>query len=126
MAFVNITFLKKIKLEWASWTEFRSILSLKRVQKGFQIGTQMEPKSDPRRTKIEDKNEVEKRSSRRSSWSRLGSILGRLGCRLGVKIVLSPKVALVFLKIDFLKKMRVQEATWVDLGSIWVAQGGSR
>ena len=62
-------------------------------------------------TKIEDKNGDEKRTSSRSSWSRLGSILGRLGCRLGVKIVLSPSVALVFLKIDFLEKMRVQEAT---------------
>ena len=40
--------------------------------------------------------------------------------------MLSPRVALVFLKINFLKKMRVQEATWVDLGCIWVAQGGSR
>ena len=79
----------------------------------------MEPKCDPRGTKIEDKNEDEKRRFRRSSWSRLGSILGRLGCRLGVKIVLSPRVALVFLKINFLKKMRVQEATWHDLGSIW-------
>ena len=86
----------------------------------------MRPKSNPKRIKIDNKNEVEKRSSGTSSWSRLGSILGRLGCRLGVKIVLSPRVALVFLKIDFLKKMRVQEATWVDLGSIWVAQEGSR
>ena len=48
--------------------------------------------------------------------------MGRLGCRLGVKIVLSPSVALVFLKNYFLKKMKVQEATWVDLGPIWVAQ----
>ena len=84
------------------------------------------PKPKTKRTKIEDKIEDEKSSSSESFWSRLGSILGRLGCRLGVKIVLSPSVALVFLKIDFLEKMRVQEATWVDLGSIWVAQGGSK
>ena len=49
--------------------------------------------------------------------------MGRLGCRLGVKIVLSPRVALVFLKIDFLKKMKVQEATWVDF---WVDLGRPR
>ena len=38
--------------------------------------------------------------------------------------MLSPSVALVFSKIYFFGIMRVQEATWVDLGSIWVAQGG--
>ena len=36
--------------------------------------------------------------------------------------MLSPTVALVFLKIDFLKKMRVQEATWADLGPTWVTK----
>ena len=45
--------------------------------------------------------------------------MGRLGCRLGVKIVLSPSVALVFLKIDFLEKMRVREATWAELEPTW-------
>ena len=75
----------------------------------------MRPKRHSRRTKIDVKNGDEKRRSRRSSWSRLGSILGRLGCRLGVKIVLSPSVALVFLKIDFLVKMRFKRR----LGTIW-------
>jgi len=44
--FVKITFLKKIKLEKASWTELGSIWVAKRVQKGFQIGAQIEPTWD--------------------------------------------------------------------------------
>ena len=62
-------------------------------------------------------------SKKEALEDRLGAVLGR-SCRLGVKIVLSPSVALVFLKIYFLEKMRFQEATWVDLGSIWVAKRG--
>ena len=58
------------------------------------------------------------------SWVDLGLSWVPSWADSDVKIVLSPSVALVFLKIDFLKKMRVQEATWVDFGSIWVAQGG--
>ena len=93
---------------------------------GGPKGAKMRPNFDPRRSKIDVENEVEK---------------GRL-----LKIVLEPscvdlgsswapswgqnralaRAALVFLKIDFLEKMRVQEATWVDLGSIWVAHGGSK
>ena len=42
--FVNITFLKKINHEKASWEEFGPIWMPKRVQKGSQIGAQMEPK----------------------------------------------------------------------------------
>ena len=53
------------------------------------------------------------------SWNGLGAILGRLEGRLGVKIVLPCRVALVFLKIDFLEKMRVQEATWAELRPTW-------
>ena len=59
---------------------------------------------------------IKTKSKKEALEDRLGSILGRLERRLKVKIVLSPSVALVFLKIDFLEKMRVQEATWVDLG----------
>ena len=75
----------------------------------------MKAKWDPRRTKIEHKNEDEKRSSSGSSWSRLGSILGRLGCRLGVKIVLSPRVALVFLKNHFFDVKTVRRRLWDQL-----------
>ena len=38
---MNITFLKKIELEKASWTELGPILMPKRVQKGSQIGAKM-------------------------------------------------------------------------------------
>ena len=83
-------------------------LDAKNDQTMLEHRTQMEPKSHPRQTKIQDQNKPEKKEDLED---RLGTVLGRLGCRLGVKIVLSPSVALVFLKIDFLKKMRVQEAT---------------
>ena len=77
----------------------------------------MRPNFDPRRTKIDVKNEVEERRLLKivlePSWV-------DLGCRLGVKIVLPCRVALVFLKIDFLKKMKLQEATWAELGPTWV------
>ena len=42
--FVKITFLKKIELEKASWTELGPILTPKRLPKGSQIGAKMEPK----------------------------------------------------------------------------------
>ena len=86
----------------------------------------MRPKSDPRGTNIDDKNEVEKRRLLKivlePSWVDLGSSWVP---SWGQNRALA-RAALVFLKIDFLKKMKVQEATWVDLGSIWVAQGGSK
>ena len=42
--FVKITFLKKIELKKATWTEHGSIWVPKRVQKGSQIGAKMESK----------------------------------------------------------------------------------
>ena len=42
--FVKITFLKKIELEKASWTELVSILTPKRVPKGSQMGSKIGPK----------------------------------------------------------------------------------
>ena len=44
--FVNIVFLKKIRLGRTSWTELGSILTPKRFQKDSQIGLKMEPKCD--------------------------------------------------------------------------------
>ena len=41
--FVKIVFLKKIRLGKASWTEFGTILTAKRVPKGCQIGAKTEP-----------------------------------------------------------------------------------
>ena len=83
----------------------------------------MEPKCDPREAKIEDKNEDEKRRFRTSSWSCLGSIFGRFGCRLGVVFLILAMVLQCFLNIHMFDKIRLQEATWADLGSIW---GGKR
>ena len=42
--FVNIAFLKKIRLQSASWTDLGSILAPKGVPKSSQIGPKMEPK----------------------------------------------------------------------------------
>ena len=89
---------------------------------GAQKGAKMSPESDPRRTKIDVKNDVEKRRFRRSSWSRLGSILGRLGCRLGVIFLILARVLQWFLKNNVFEKIRCQEVTWADLGSIWGGQ----
>ena len=41
--------------------------------------------------------------------------MGRLGCRLGVKIVLSPSVALVFLKKHFLDVKTIRRRSWDQL-----------
>ena len=53
------------------------------------------------------------------SWADLGSFWVPSWDRLGLKIVLSPKAGLVFLKNDVFEKVRCQEATLADLGSIW-------
>ena len=44
LVFVKITFLKKIRLETASWTELGPILMPKRVPKGSKIDIKMDPK----------------------------------------------------------------------------------
>ena len=50
---------------------------------------------------------------------RLGAVLGPfrvdLRTHLGVKFALSPRAALVFLKINVFEKVRCQEATWAEL-----------
>ena len=45
-AFVNIVFLKKIRLGSAFWVDLGSILTPKGVPKGSQIGPKMEPTWD--------------------------------------------------------------------------------
>ena len=64
---------------------------------------------------------------------RLGVVLGRfgvvLGAVLGGKNRLKPFVLNGFVKINVFEKIRCQEATWADLGSIWEAkrlQNGGR
>jgi len=44
--FVNIVFLKKIRLRSASWTDLGSILTPKGVPKGSQLGPKIGPKWD--------------------------------------------------------------------------------
>ena len=54
---------------------------------------------------------------------RLGAVLGRfwvvLGAVLEGKNRLKPFVLNGFVKINVFEKIRCQEATWDDLGSIW-------
>jgi len=38
--------------------------------------------------------------------------------------VLSPRVALIFLKIDLFEEKWSQDASWDDLGPVWVAKRG--
>ena len=40
--------------------------------------------------------------------------------------MLPPRAALIFSKIDVLEKKWCQDASWGDLGSLWVAKGGPR
>ena len=64
------------------------------------------------------------------SWDDLGAILASSWAVLGVKIVLSPRAALIFSKIDVLAEKWCQDACWDDLGSIWapkrVQKGGQK
>ena len=80
----------------------------------------MRPNFDPRRTKIDVKNEVEERRLLKivlePSWVDLGSSwVPSWGQNRAVAAA-----ALVFLKIDLLKKTRAQEATLAELSPIWV------
>ena len=78
---------------------------------------------EPKRSKFGVKNDDEKRQVLafilKRSWVDLGSLLEPSWADLALKIVLSPRAALVFLKNHVFKKIGCQEATWVDLGPIW-------
>ena len=54
--FVKITFLKKIELEKASWTELGPIWKARRVQKGSQIGAKMGSKNDQKNRSLFDRS----------------------------------------------------------------------
>ena len=77
---------------------------------------------EPKRSKFGVKNDDEKRqvltSVLKRSWLDLGSFLGPSWADLSLKIVLSPKAALVFKKNHIFEKIGCQQATWVDLGPI--------
>ena len=89
------------------------------LQNDPQRALKMEPKTHQNRRQ----NEIEKQQLLKSvlklSWGDLAPILGRLEARLGVKIVLPCSVALLFLKIQLLEKMRLQEAAWAHVGPKW-------
>ena len=53
--FVNITFLKKIELENASWAKLGAIWVPKRTQKGCQIGAEMASKIDQKIRSVFDR-----------------------------------------------------------------------
>ena len=52
----------------------------------------------------------------RRSWADLGAILGSF-------LVVFYWFLYYFVEIDVFEKMSLQDASWVDLGSIWVAKG---
>ena len=56
------------------------------------------------------------------SWVALGAILGRLGPQNRAVA----HTGLVFLKNHVFEKIGCQEATWVDLGSIWGGFGSPK
>ena len=84
----------------------------------------MEPKRHQKRTKIEDKNEDEKRQSLRSSWSGLGAILDRSWDPSWVKKVSFTEGFHYLLKNRLFEKIRLQEATWAELGPTWETKVG--
>ena len=91
----------------------------KRDPKWHQNGTQNGPKS---KTKTKTKT----RHSLRSSWGALRAILGRSWATPISKIVLSPRVALVLVKMHIFEKIRPQEATWAELRPTWAPKRGAK
>ena len=76
------------------------------------------PKSIPKRSKIEAKNQDEKKRSKTildPSWGDLGPSWVPSWADLDLKIVLSPSVALVFLKNPFFDVKTVRRRLWDQL-----------
>ena len=91
------------------------------------------PKSKTKRTQIETKTKTKKEAFE----DRLGAVLGRswvvLGALLGSFLIVLYWFVYYVVEIDVFETKWFQEATWTDLGSIWVAkrlqnggQGGSK
>ena len=89
----------------------------------------MRPKTDQPKTNTKSKKDA--------LADRLGAVLGRfwvvLGAVLDGKNRLKPFVLSGFVNISVFEKIRCQETTWADLGSIWApkrlqneARGGSK
>ena len=97
----------------------------------------MEPKWSQNRTQDGPKSKIKTRSKKEDLQDRLGAGLGRswvvLGAVLGSFLMVLYWFLYYFVEIDVFEKKWFQEATWTDLGSIWVAkrlqnegQGGSK
>ena len=83
------------------------------VPKGDQNGVQNGQKSNA-------KINVKKEGSQDTRRSVLGPSWGVLGCILGSKIIIFRWFYNGFVKITFLKKIRLGKASWTELGPIWV------
>ena len=81
------------------------------VPKGDQNGVQNGQKSNA-------KINVKKEGSQDTRRSVLGPSWGVLGCILGSKIIIFRWFYNGFVKITFLKKIRLERASWTELGSI--------
>ena len=90
---------------------------------GSKRGPRWSQKSTPNRPKSKTKTMRKTSRSRRPSWSDLGGILGRSWATPISKIVLSPRAGIVFSKLTFLKKIRLQEATWAEVRPKWSPRG---
>ena len=97
----------------------------------------MEPKWSQNRTQDGPKSKTKTRSKKEDLKDRLGAVLGRswvvLGAVLGSCLMVLYWFFILFRGNRRFEKKRFQEATWTDLGSIWVAkrlqnggQGGSK
>ena len=112
-----------------SWTPPGPISTVRAHPWGAIWEAKSAQKRNRKRYKIDAKNQEAKKPIQDDlgpvlgrSWAVLGAILGRLGPQNRAVAA----VALVFLKNQLLEKMKLQEATWVDFGPIWVAQGGPK
>ena len=91
------------------------------------LGQFLEPTRGPRwsqnATQEGPKRKTKTKMKKEGFEDRLGAVLGRfwvvLGAVLEGKIRLKPFVLSGFVNITVFEKIRCQEATWVDLGSIW-------
>ena len=101
------------------------------------LGQFLEPKRGPRwsqnATQEGPKSKTKTKMKKEGFEDRLGAVLGRswlvLGVVLGSCLVVLYWFLYYFVRNDVFDKIRCQEATWADLGSIWAPkrlQNGGR
>ena len=118
---------------FATWVDFWTVLG---AQKGAQTtprrhpDTPRRPKRWPRRSqrrpKIDDKIDSKNDRFLDPSYGRLGAILGRSWPRLADLKTPQTLRLPMFRENRRFAKSWPQDASWTDLGSIWVAKGGPR